>query len=249
MNLIKQVKSLVKQVKISLSYLLIPKSYSQLGEDLVIINHLEWLGKNPKSKGFYVDIGAYHPLDGSNTYKFYRKGASGVAVDVGSQKKLLFNLLRRRDIFINAAVVPDSFSEKFILFNIDGYGKKTDSAVGYGIDKSKLISDHNVQKVKAISISELLEFSFSTNQFKGTSWSILNIDIEGLDEDVIKSINFEKYAFDVVCIEVFPRDPWNKVNEYLNSFVNQTMETGGYSLQSICGPTLIYLHRKSFIGK
>lgn len=213
------------------------------------MNHLLWLGKNPKSKGFYVDIGAYHPLDGSNTYKFYKKGSCGVVVDVGSQKKLLFNLLRRRDIFINAAVVPDNFSEEFILFNIDGYGSKSDSVVGYGVGVANLTSGHNAQKVKALPISELLKFSFSTNQAKGASWSVLNIDIEGLGEDVIKSINFEKYPFDVTCIEVFPRDKWNKVNEYLNSLVNQTMETGGYSLQSICGPTLIYSRKKSFSRK
>ena len=241
--------SLIKQVKTSLSYLLIPKSYSQLGEDLVIMNHLEWLGKNPKSKGFYVDIGAYHPLDGSNTYKLYKKGSSGIVVDIGSQKKLLFNLLRRRDIFINAAVVPDNFSEKLILFNIDGYGLKTDSVIGYGVGEAKLTDGHNTQKVKALPISELLEFSFSTNQAKSASWSVLNIDVEGLDEDIIKSINFEKYPFDLTCIEVFPCDPWNKVKEYLNSLVNYTMETAGYSLQSICGPSLIYLRKKSLSKK
>jgi hypothetical protein len=241
--------NLIKQAKTSLGYLLKPRSYSQLGEDLVIMNHLQWLGKNPKSKGFYVDIGAYHPLDGSNTYKFYKGGASGIVVDIGFQKKLLFKLLRRRDMFIEAAVVPDNFSEKLVLFNIDGYGSKTDSVIGYGVVESELTSAHKAQKVKAFPISELLEFSFSTNQAKSASWSILNIDIEGLDEDVIKSVNFEKYPFDIICIEVFSHDKWNKVNEYLDSLTNQTMETGGYSLQSICGPTLIYLRKNSLSRK
>lgn len=243
------VMNLIKQAKTCLSYFLIPRSYSQLGEDLVIMNHLEWMGKNPKSKGFYVDIGAYHPLDGSNTYKFYKKGASGIVVDIGSQKKLLFKLLRKRDIFIEAAVVPDSFLDEFVLFNIDGYGAKSDSVVGYGVVESELTSAQNAQKVKAFPISKLLELSFSTNHAKGAIWSILNVDIEGLDEDVIKSVNFEKYPFDVICIEVFPQDRWNKVSEYLDSFTNQMMETRGYSLQSICGPTLIYLRKKSFSRK
>ena len=79
---------LVRQIKVSLHYLLFPKSYSQLGEDLVIENHLTWLGIDIHKKGFYVDIGAYHPLDGSNTYKLYKNGSSGgVVVDVGIQKK------------------------------------------------------------------------------------------------------------------------------------------------------------------
>ena len=66
--------TLIKHIITCLYYLFIPRSYSQLGEDLVILNHLEWLGKNIKSPGFYVDIGAFHPLDGSNTYKLYRNG-------------------------------------------------------------------------------------------------------------------------------------------------------------------------------
>ena len=101
------------------------------------------------------------------------------------------------------------------------------------------------QKVKALLISELMEFSFSSKYAKDASWSVINIDIEGLDEEVIKSINFDNYPFDVVCLEVFPHDIWDKVNEYLSSSVNSMMIEAGYSLQSVCGPTLIYLRKKS----
>ena len=62
---------------------------------------------------------------------------------------------------------------------------------------------------------------------------------------IIKSINFDNYPFDVVCLEVFPHDIWDKVNEYLSSSVNSMMIEAGYSLQSVCGPTLIYLRKKS----
>lgn len=239
--------SFINQLRTCLTYLLIPRSVSQLGEDLVIRHHLEWLGKNPGLKGFYVDNGAYHPLDGSNTYKFYKGGSSGVVVDIGSQKKLLFKIIRNRDIFIDAAVVPDDFSEEFVLFNIDGYGSKTDGVIGYGAHEAKQSSNYHTRRVKTLPISELLNLSFSAKQAKDANWFILNIDIEGLDEEVIKSINFEKYPFDVICFESFPQDKWKKVNEYLNSSVNHTLEEAGYSLQSILGPSLIYLRKKSFI--
>ena len=237
--------TLLKHIITCLYYLFIPRSYSQLGEDLVILNHLEWLGKNIKSPGFYVDIGAFHPLDGSNTYKLYRNGSSGVVIDVGSQKKFLFKLFRSRDTFIDAAVVPDTFSEKHILFNIDGYGSKNDSVAGYGIGEMQTTFVQKTQKVKALQISELMELSFSSKYAKDASWSVINIDIEGLDEEVIKSINFDNYPFDVVCLEVFPHDIWDKVNEYLSCSVNSMMIEAGYSLQSVCGPTLIYLRKKS----
>ena len=116
-------------------YLVKNRSFSQLGEDLVIKNQLQWAGYSSKEKGAYVDIGCYHPLDGSNTYIFYRKGSSGIVVDIGKSKKLLFNIFRRRDKFINSAVVPDSMANDSFKFVTTGYGSKTDQVeVSEGYD-------------------------------------------------------------------------------------------------------------------
>ena len=238
--------TLLKHFLTSLYYLFIPRSFSQLGEDLLILNHLEWMGKDINSPGFYVDIGAFHPLDGSNTYKLYRNGSSGLVIDVGSQKKFLFKLFRSRDTFIDAAVVPDTFSEKYVFFNTEDYGSKNDSVVGYGVGETDTTSVKKKKRANALKISELLEYSFSSKYNKKENWSVINIDIEGLDEEVLKSINFDNFPFDVVCLEVFPKDIWNKVNEYINSSLNSKMIEAGYSLQSVCGPTLIYLRKKSF---
>ena len=86
-------------------------------------------------------------------------------------------MFRSRDTFIDAAVVPDTFSEKHILFNIDGYGSKTDSVAGYGIGEIQTTFVQKTQKVKALQISELMEFSFSSKYAKDASWSVINIDI------------------------------------------------------------------------
>ena len=42
------------------------KTYSMYGEDLIIQNFFK-----KKTKGVYVDIGCYHPLDVSNTFLIY----------------------------------------------------------------------------------------------------------------------------------------------------------------------------------
>ena len=44
-------------------------SFSQEGEDIILNNIL-----NDKKSGFYIDIGAHHPVRFSNTYLFYLKG-------------------------------------------------------------------------------------------------------------------------------------------------------------------------------
>ena len=50
-------------------------SFSQFGEDLVLLNYL----KEPH--GFYVDVGAHHPVQFSNTYLLHRRGWHGVNID------------------------------------------------------------------------------------------------------------------------------------------------------------------------
>ena len=157
--------TLLKHIITCLYYLFIPRSYSQLGEDLVILNHLEWLGKNILSPGFYVDIGAFHPLDGSNTYKLYRNGTSGVVIDVGSQKIFLFKLFRSRDTFIDAAVVPDTFSEKHILFNIDGYGSKSDSVTGDGVGEMQNRTE-NSPEIPPVKQGRSLEYAAGIEGFR-----------------------------------------------------------------------------------
>ena len=53
------------------------KSYSILGEDIFINNYF----KN-KSKGFYIDVGCYHPIHRNNTFLLYKKGWKGMNIDI-----------------------------------------------------------------------------------------------------------------------------------------------------------------------
>ena len=50
--------------------------YSQEGEDIVIDRYFQH-----KAKGFYVEVGAHHPFRFSNTYRFYRRGWTGVCIE------------------------------------------------------------------------------------------------------------------------------------------------------------------------
>jgi hypothetical protein len=52
------------------------KSYSQEGEDMILNRIFEF-----RNSGFYIDVGAHHPMRFSNTYFFYRKGWRGINID------------------------------------------------------------------------------------------------------------------------------------------------------------------------
>ena len=74
-------------------------SFSQGGEDLILAGLL-----TQKLNGFFVDIGAFHPYKFSNTFRFYRKGWSGINIDAAPGSMDIFRELRPRDINIEAAI-------------------------------------------------------------------------------------------------------------------------------------------------
>ena len=71
------------------------KSYSFGGCDLII----DYIFKS-KNKGFYIDVGCQHPISNNNTYLLYKKGWSGINIDLDKKNINLFDLER--------PILPDS---------------------------------------------------------------------------------------------------------------------------------------------
>ena len=67
--------------------------YSQFGEDKILF---EIIPKN-LSKGFYVDVGCFHPKKYSNTYMLHKRGWFGINIDMEEDKIKTFNLTRPND--------------------------------------------------------------------------------------------------------------------------------------------------------
>ena len=79
------------------------KSYSMDGEDLIISDYF-----SNRKKGFYIDVGCYHPLHRNNTFLLYKKGWHGINIDIHSFSIDLFNHLRPKDLNYNFAVSNDN---------------------------------------------------------------------------------------------------------------------------------------------
>src|SRR4051812_7168126 len=77
-------------------------SYSQCGEDLILEHILGEYLRIPQPS--YLDLGAHHPTYLSNTYRFYRKGGSGVCVEPDPVLFAPLRAARPRDVCLNAGV-------------------------------------------------------------------------------------------------------------------------------------------------
>ena len=169
-----------------------PPTYSQAGEDGV----LSFLFADKKHQNItYLDVGTNMPNFCNNTYIFYLKGHRGVCVEANQSLIPLIMEVRPEDRVINAGVSPDGTKEaEFYIFEADANSTfdKTEAEKRAAYGTYKIVK---TVKVPLIHINDLIKENFSAYP------DFLNIDIEGLDLDVLKSIDYKKYPIPVICVE------------------------------------------------
>ncbi len=181
-------KDLIKKI---IHLFIIKKSYSQNKEDLFLIEFFKDL-----KKGFYLDLGCHHPKRFSNTYLLYKRGWSGINVDANYSTILLFNLFRKRDKNIRALINTNSVSVFYYKFNdsaLNGILSPQSAQrlvdVGYKLKKKV--------KMNSISINDFIKKYGLVNK----KINFLKIDLEGIDFELIKVLDFNIIDIQVIMIE------------------------------------------------
>jgi len=200
--------------------------YSQFGEDKVLI---EILKKNI-NKGFYVDVGCFHPKKHSNTYLLYKKGWKGINIDIEKNKIEVFKMSRPDDINILAAV-----SDKQRLIKVH----KTQN---YGVG-SKIIDNTKTKKNFKTLITKTLNEVIEKTIYKNRKIDLLNIDTEGEDLNVLKSLNIKKYNPSIIIIE----SHLTSINKILKSKIYIFLVRKKYKLRSWNFFSLIFTLKNSAI--
>ena len=181
------------------------KTYSSYGEDIFINSFF----KN-KKKGFYLDVGAYHPLHGSNTYLLYKKkNWEGINIDVNSLSIELFEKARKKDLNINIGisnkkgVVKLYFRKQINMLNT--LSKK--------MAKANFRNGFQEKKIKTNTLNNILNRS----KYRNKKIDFFNLDVEGNELNVLKSLNFKKYQPSLICVEIHNHEEmFNHINtDYL----------------------------------
>ena len=90
------------------------RSYSHNGEDMVL---RAVFARYPSTyPGFYIDIGAHHPMRFSNARFFYENGWNGLCVDPLPGCSKLYSRQRPRDMFIEAGVAEEEGEMTYFMF-------------------------------------------------------------------------------------------------------------------------------------
>ena len=180
------------------------KSNFSQGKEEEILNDVFFNQK----KGFYVDVGCYHPRRFSNTTTLYNRGWNGINIDANKKNLKLFNIFRKRDKNINALISEKSENLKFYYFDDSALnGVLSEIRVNSLIDLGyKAIKEENLVTKR---LDDLLTFYEVPNN----KINFLDIDVEGLDLQVLKSIDLNIYNVELILIEA--GDNENEILEYL----------------------------------
>lgn len=198
--------------------------YSQFGEDLVLRDSI------PKSikKGFYVDVGCYHPRKYSNTYVLYKRGWRGINVDLDGLKIAGFNIARPEDCNITAGVSDREETMKVFSFGTYSLVSTLDETTA----TKEMDQVKGIRKIQTRTLNDIIE----STRFAGQQIDLLSIDAEGHDLNVLKSLDIEKYRPRIIIIETHLAglDQVEKSELYL--YVRQK----GYHLMNWVGFSLIF---------
>ena len=179
------------------------KTYSMFGEDLIVKDFFK-----KKKKGFYVDVGCYHPLEGNNTYLLYKKGWNGINLDINSLSIELFNASRKEDHNVNVAVSNQSKKVK-IYFRKEINMLNT---VDKKFAKSSFQKGFQTKSINSNTLNSILKRS----KFKNKKIDFLNLDIEGNELNALKSLDFKKYKPKLICVEIHNHDKKNPIYKFLD---------------------------------
>ena len=176
------------------------KFFSQSGQDKIIKNYFFQNKKN----GFFVEIGAYDGIEGSNCYHFEKyMNWQGIAIE---PSKLQYEKLKnnRNCKTINKAISNEIKDVEFLevvegLTQMSGINNENFTA-------TELIKKNEQSKTKKSKITT----STFEEEIKGDiQIDYLSIDIEGEEFDLLKSLNFNKYDIKVISVENNVPDKFN----------------------------------------
>lgn len=181
-------------------------SFAQLGEDVMIMNFFKNVLhiKNPS----YIDIGAHHPYEISNTAYFYKAGCRGINIEANPILFTRFLEERPDDLNINCGVSDAASSGMempfYMIDNWSGRNSFNKETV------EKFIKDYpqfSLQEVRNIPMKSLNTI-FEENHISSCP-DYMTIDIEGLEYAALKDFDIKIWGgASVMTVEINSDNPF-----------------------------------------
>lgn len=201
-------------------------SFSQFGEDLVVLSYFQ--NDSSPEGHFYIDAGAFDPTQLSTTLLLHKSGWTGINIDLDAHKIAKFNHARPQDYSVVAALSDNHKTVRHITYGLGATNRIAD------LSESNLISlcdeqPQEINEIETVTLTEVLENS----PFRDRRPSYLNVDCEGHDLEVLRGLDYERYAPRVISVEAHEQREKNQLIDFLGG--------KGYRLNDIVRITLIFV--------
>ncbi|MDE1925193.1 MAG: FkbM family methyltransferase [Patescibacteria group bacterium] len=195
------------------------RSYSQNGEDRLLWFIFRALGI---SKPSYIDIGAHDPFSYSNTALLYENGSTGINIEPDPRLFKRFLKKRKRDVNLNIGVAEAGGTLDFYVMS--GPALSTFSKT----EAERLVREYGFTITQTLPIEVKTVAEVIRDYAGGVFPDLLSIDIEGLDETILRSMDFTASRPKVICVETISYSPTR--DGIKNRALIKFLESKGYLL-------------------
>lgn len=211
-------------------------TFSQFGEDIIMLRMLE----RYKVKNItYLDIGANEPISSSNTYTFYLRGYYGVLIEPNADLCKQLKKVRPNDKVLNFGIGDKNQTEADYYM----FGEKHTALNTFSENEAKSSEKEGVpiQKIIRLPLKDINDVI--SENFTGAP-TIISLDVEGLDEAILRKLDFDKYQPLLICVETVSfsmNKVWVKKKSILDLLISH-----GYFIYADTNVNTIFCSQKMF---
>ncbi|HRF07304.1 MAG TPA: FkbM family methyltransferase [Xanthobacteraceae bacterium] len=171
-------------------------SYAQHFEDVYLMRCFR-----ERKDGFYIDVGAGHPVIDNVSFAFYLKGWSGITVEPNPSLARLSRSLRPRDTGVETLVGSAPGEARFFLVD-DFHGLST--MIG---ENARAAAENYGKKSNELTLP-VTTLAALCRKHQPQAIDFLKIDVEGAEKDVLEGGDWKAFRPRVVVIEAtMPASP------------------------------------------
>jgi FkbM family methyltransferase len=213
--------------------------YSIYGEDAIIMGLMDryTMQTGQQLELSYIDIGAWRPIKGSNTYFLYKNGFAGTVIEPNPHFKKMWSSIRPRDTYLAIGCGIEE-SANLQIFHPSAASNTFNTDFAKEITASQ---SHKVIQTINVPLRSLKEI-ITDHVVSSKLPFLLDIDIEGMDYEVISSYDFP-VGFRPIIILIEDKPP---VGESTDSLLIQNFLTSiRYKLVARTVVTAVYIDEDS----
>lgn len=185
------------------------RSYAQEGEDLLLERILE-----KQRKGFYVDVGAHHPVRFSNTYLFYKRGWRGINIDPNPRLAGLLERHRPGDINLELGISDQPGELTYWIFDEPALNS-FDQELSEQRDQETEYSLIGTRQVEVVRLDSVLEQHLPPDM----AIDLMSIDTEGHDLPVLRSNDWDRFRPKWLLVESLSQEPLDNIQSEQHLFL------------------------------